>query len=112
MSRGNGSQCLRHAVDERLGADEAGARVHPRLGHEVLATAESDLEPHVIDRLRKQGSRRRWRSGEIEGEPRQQGLEQRRLLRPQGMAFTPAEERTRSSGLVRHDKGRPRCHAC
>jgi hypothetical protein len=75
VPRGNGSQCLRHAVDERLGADEAGAGVRPRLGHEVLASAESDLEPHVIDRVGKQGSRRGRRCSEVDGEPRQQGFE-------------------------------------
>jgi hypothetical protein len=59
----------------------------------VFSTAESDLEPHVIHWTRKQRSRRGRRYAEIESESRQQGFEQRRLLRPQRMALTPAEKR-------------------
>ena len=48
-------QRLRHAVDERLASDEAGARVSLRLRDQMLRAAEADFEPHVVDRLRKQG---------------------------------------------------------
>src|SRR5262245_21553878 len=50
MLRGNGRERLGHAVDERLDADEAGVRMRPCLAHQVLAAAETDLEPYVIDR--------------------------------------------------------------
>ena len=42
--------------------------------HEVFATAESDLEPHVIDQVGKQGSRRGRRCSEVNGEPRRRRL--------------------------------------
>ena len=66
--RGNGRQRLSHAVDERFGPDEAVALVAPCLGDEVFATAESDLEPHVIDQVGKQGSQRGRRYSEVDGE--------------------------------------------
>ena len=80
--RGNRRQRLGHTIDERLRPDETRAGMHSRLGDEMLTTAESDFEPHVIDWIGEQRSRRRRLRGEIEGEPRQQGLEQRRLPRP------------------------------
>ena len=53
-------QRLGHAVDERLGADEAGARIGLRLPDQMLGAAEADFEPNVVDR--------RWKQrGEISG---------------------------------------------
>ena len=68
----DGRERLGHAVDERLDADEAGARPLLRLRDQIFAAAEADLELDVIDRDRKQRAERR-RSGvaEIDGEPRQ-----------------------------------------
>ena len=77
---------LGHAVDERLDADEAGARIALGLRDQMLAAAEADFEADVIDRRRKQ--RRADRPApacEIERKPRQQRLEQRGLARPQRM---------------------------
>jgi len=75
-------QRLRHAVDEGLAADEAHAGPRHGLAREVLAAAKTDLEADVIGSTWKQrtkitGSRR----AEVEREPRQQGVHQRRLAR-------------------------------
>ena len=44
-------QRLRHAVDERLDADEAGRRIALGLRDQVLAAAEADLEADVVGAL-------------------------------------------------------------
>ncbi len=88
------------------------ARMGGRLGDQMLAAAEADFEPHVVD-----GSVETARAGrpaarvEIERQPRQQRLEQRRLPRAQRMALAPAEEGAVSSWLVldRHAERQPRC---
>ena len=84
---------LCHAVDERLAADEAAARMVLGLADQMLAAAETDLEAQLIDRNRKQIVERPWRRGlQIDGQPGQQRLEERGLMRPQPMPFAPAEE--------------------
>ena len=40
---------FRHAVDERLDADKAGARLALRLRNQELAAAKSDFEAHLAD---------------------------------------------------------------
>src|SRR5262249_5874125 len=98
-------QRLRHAVDERLAADEAHARPGGRFRHEVLAPAggvlapaEADLEADLVGGMGKQrGEPIRRRGAKIEREPRQQALHQRGLARPQRMALAPAEEGTAAS---------------
>ncbi len=44
---------LGHAIDERLAADEAGARICQCLRDQMLAAAKADFQPHVIDRHAK-----------------------------------------------------------
>jgi hypothetical protein len=44
----------RHAVDERLAADEAHLRMMLCLPEQMLARAEADLEPHFGNRRREQ----------------------------------------------------------
>src|SRR5580704_11932550 len=68
----DGRERLGHAVDERLDADEAGARPRLRLGDQIFAAAEADLELNVVGGERKQHSERGGRGvAEIDGEPRQ-----------------------------------------
>ena len=43
-------QDLRHAVDVGLAADEAGIRKGERFGDQMLAAAEPDFEPDMVDR--------------------------------------------------------------
>ena len=69
-------QRLRHAVDERLDADEAGARLLLGFGDQMLAAAEADFQAHLIDRDGEQlGEIGRRRRRKIDGQPRQQGIE-------------------------------------
>ena len=58
LARRDRGQRLGHAVDERLDADEAGARMLLGLRDQVLAAAEADLEADVVDRLRETGHAR------------------------------------------------------
>src|SRR6187455_191126 len=77
-------QRLGHAVDERLDADEAA------------------FEANVIDILEQRTQLGRCRGGQVDGESRQERVEQRGLARPQRVAFAPAEERTGSFVLFAH----------
>ena len=45
-------QDLRHAVDIGLAADEAGLRKGARFGDQMLAAAEADLEPDIVEPAR------------------------------------------------------------
>ena len=56
-------QDLGHAVDIGLAADEAGARKGARFRDQMLAAAESDFEPDVVDRRRRTGRRDRAGAG-------------------------------------------------
>jgi hypothetical protein len=86
-------QRLGHAVEEGIRADEADVRMRLRLRNQVLCAAETDLQPHLIDGAWKQRAQIRGRRlGEIEPQPRQQRVEQRRLARLERVAFAPAEE--------------------
>ena len=100
-ARRDGGQRLGHAVDERLDADEAGARMLLGFRDQMLAAAESDLEAHRLDGVREQ-HRRIGRRGicEVERKARQQRVEQGRLLRPKLVAFAPAEEGARLAWRV------------
>src|SRR5262245_31983707 len=84
---------LRHAVDERLDADEASARLSLGLCDQMLAAAKADLHPHV----RGSGWKQAWKVGrrrliEIDRELRQQRLKQRRLLALERMSLAPPQE--------------------
>ena len=48
---------LRHAVQKRLDADEAGRRRGDRLGDQMLAAAEADLQANAPTRQRERGRR-------------------------------------------------------
>ena len=91
---------LGHAVDERLAADEADARIAKRLRDQVLGSAEADLEADVIDRSWKQRGEIACGRGQIHREPRQQRFEQSGLVRAQGVSLAPAEECAVMVGLV------------
>ena len=58
----------------------------------MLAAAEADFEPDVVDAVEQRAQIGGRGRGQIEREPRQQRVEQRRLARPQRMALAPAEE--------------------
>ena len=95
---------LRHAVDERLDADEADARIGLRLRDQMLGAAEADFEPNVVDRRRETARARSSgaRLAQIEREARQQRVEQLGLPRAQRMALAPAEERAVTMAVVAH----------
>jgi hypothetical protein len=63
---------FRHAIDERLAADEADLRVVARRSDQMLAAAKADLEPNIGNWRGKQGSRFGSGSREIDRQPRQQ----------------------------------------
>ena len=87
-------QRLGHAVDERLDADEAGARMRSACAIRCSPPPKPISSRTRVDRLRKQRAQVGRRGPiEIERKPRQQRLEQRRLARPQRMPLAPAEER-------------------
>jgi uncharacterized protein (DUF2336 family) len=88
----NQRQDLGHAVDERLAADESHARVAQSFGDQVLAAAEADLQPYLIDVIEQSAQIGRRRSRKVDRKLRQQRVEQRGLARTQGMAFASAEE--------------------
>ncbi len=50
-------QCLRHAVDEWLDADEAAIGIKLRLRDEVFGTAEADFEPYLADGMGNSSAR-------------------------------------------------------
>src|SRR5262249_21304095 len=106
-SCGDGAEELRHTVDERLDPDEADMWVGVRLRYHVLPTPEADLHPQVLDRDRKQRAQRLRFCRQVQGEPRQQALKQRRARRPQTAAPATAEDR-RSSVSARHAAAYPR----
>ena len=86
-------QRLGHAVDERLAADEACARMAPGLGDQVLAAAEADFQADIVRHHRTARASRPGRASDRSSASlRQQGVEQRGLARPQLMALAPAEE--------------------
>jgi hypothetical protein len=92
----------RDAVDEDLGADQPDPGVGGRLGGEMLAAAEADLEP---DRGRRRGEaaarvERRAAFRQRQGELRQPVLEQAAAAGPQPSAAAAAIE-ARPVGPVR-----------
>ena len=93
LARRDRGQRLRHAVDERLDPDEAGARMLGGFLDEMLAAAEADFKPHMLNRDGKQRTKVVRPSVEVEREARQQRLEQRRLRGPECVPLAPSEER-------------------
>ncbi len=67
---------------------------------QMLAAAEADLEPEIVDGMRKQRGKLGRRRGEIEREPRQQRFDQRGLPGLERMPLAPPEEGARLSGLA------------
>ena len=86
-------QYLRHAVDVRLAADEAGIRKGARFRDQMFAAAESDFEPYVIGGIEQSGKVGRAGSSDIQCQARQQMFDQIGLMRPQPVAFASSEER-------------------
>ena len=58
-------QDFRHAVDVGLAADEAGIGKGERFGDQMLAAAEPDFEPDIVDRRVEQLARGRPGSGPV-----------------------------------------------
>ena len=85
-------QRLGHAVDERLDADEARARMLRGFGDQMLAAAEAAFQPDLVDTIEQRAQIGRRGRGQIEPEPRQQRVHQRGLALAQRMALAPAEE--------------------
>src|SRR3984885_8233393 len=85
-------QYLRHAVDVRLAADEAGLRKRTRFRDQMLAAAESDFKPnHVNRRIEQLGTAALVRVADVERKPRQQMLDQIGLMGAKLVALAPAE---------------------
>src|SRR4029077_5330496 len=78
-------QRLGHAVDERLAADEADARIAKRLRDQGLTAAEADLEAGGIDRAWKQRGEIVRGCDQVYSEAWQQRVEQFSLVRAQGV---------------------------
>src|SRR5882724_9850432 len=85
-------QRLGHAVDERLDADEARARMQQGLRNQMFAAAEAAFQPDLVDSMEQRAQIGRSGRGKIELEPRQQRVHQRGLALAQRMALAPAEE--------------------
>src|SRR5262249_31947790 len=101
---GNRGERFRHAVDERLHADESGVRMVFCLIDQVLAAAEpyfeNDLRDGILIKCRKIGGF----AGEIDGKARQQRFKQRRMPGFELVAFAPAEKCARRSLMVVGDQ--------
>ena len=87
-------QDFRHAVDIGLAADEPDVRKGLRLRDQMLAAAESDFEPDILDVAIEQIGKpcRRGRS-DIERQMRQQIVDQVGLMDAELVALAAAEER-------------------
>src|SRR4051794_26845079 len=85
-------QRLGHAVDERLDADEARARMLRSFGDQMFAAAEAAFQPDLVDTRKQRTQIGRSGCGKIELELRQQRVHQRGLALAQRMALAPAEE--------------------
>src|SRR3990172_10125762 len=87
----DGSRRAAEPFDEGPAADKAQLFMVPGLPQEMLAGAEADLEPDVLDRdveqVRQAGRRRVF---EVEAEKRHELAEQALFPRAQGLAFAPA----------------------
>jgi len=81
----------RHAVDERLAADEAHALMMLCLPDKMLAGAEADFEPNLCERLTKKARQRGGgRLGEGNAQGGQQLVEQPVFPPAQGPRLPPA----------------------
>ena len=83
-----------HAVDEGFRPDDADLGMGFRLGRQMFAAAEADLEPDFIDGAGKQGLRVEHGPGGRHGhrQPLKAGLEDRGLARAELVAGAPAED--------------------
>ena len=86
-------QDFRHAVDVGLAADEAGIGKGERFGDKMLAAAEADLEPDIVDGGSNSPARSAGRGRDVERKPRQQMIDQVGLVLAQLVALAPPEER-------------------
>ena len=76
------SEQASHSVDEGLAADKADIFMCLGLPEQMLARAEADLEPDIVDgRLEKLGQGGRRRTAEVEAQTRQQPADQPLLPR-------------------------------
>ncbi len=91
---------LGHAVDERLGADEADAGTGLGPPDQMLGAAEADFELNVIDRVEEQRGEVSCGGCHIQRKTRQQRLEQLSLARTQRMPLAPPVERAVPMGLL------------
>ena len=91
---------LGHAVDERFAADKTSAGMIDGFGDHMLAAAETNLKPNVVDVVEQRAQRRGRFGRKIERKARKQRFEQRGLARPQFMALAPAEESSRPAVIA------------
>src|SRR5690606_9216451 len=105
-ARLDGRQRARHAVDERLAADEARFTVSKRLAHEILTAAKADFERDPRNGNGKQGTEIGGRRpGRVDRQLRQQRYEQRRAMGPQFVTLPASEKgprRNRGCAGLRH----------
>ena len=84
---------LRHAVDVRLAADEAGRGEVLRFRRKMLAAAEADLEPQIVGRgIEDLAGIRRCFAVDGERKTRQQMIDQLGLVLPELVALAASEE--------------------
>jgi hypothetical protein len=92
---------LGHAVDIRLAADEARAAKVGRFRRKMLAAAEADFEPHLVDGGIEDLARLAWRGDRnIEREMRQEMFDQVRLMLTELVSLATAEEGALALGGV------------
>src|SRR6185437_13649615 len=90
---------LGDAVLEDLAADDADVAMRRRLGGEMLAAAEADLEPDIVHRRGEQrGGIERARRRQRDGEARQQRVDQALLA---GMQLPAASASVEDAATAR-----------
>jgi len=98
-------QDLRHAVDVRFAADEAGIRKGARFRGKMLAAAESNLELDPVDSNTEQRNKIGRRCADnIQRKPRQQIFDEVRLVRTQSVPLRrPKKEPCRCTATAPPD---------
>ena len=85
-------QGARHAVEERLAADESGVAVAQGRRKKMLASPEPDLKPEIAKRRGKE-SRRVDRVGNVDAESRQERSDEFALVGRERLAAPPTVQR-------------------
>ena len=93
-------QQVRDTVQERLAADHADFGIGRRVGGQMLAAAEADLDPQVAHRLFEQGAWVQARTfvRRLDRQPGQQGFQQVGLINAKSTAASAAVDFFRQIG--------------